>query len=395
MLVKNIVVIPDSFKGAVTSSEASGAITEGLRQVLPDAAITQIPVADGGEGTVDAMLAAGTGRSITAQVCGVFPGESINATYGILDSGDDTATAVVEMAACAGLPLAEGRKSAGKTTTYGVGELIAHAIEGGSKHVIVGAGGSATTDLGCGAAAALGVRFYNRSDEEFVPVGSTLKDVARIDATGAEEILSGISVTVMCDIDNPLAGPNGAAYIFGPQKGADPDTVKELDSGLIHVANIIKRDLEIDIAQVPGAGAAGGLGGGLLAFTGAELRPGIDTLLEAVRFTDIIKDADLIITGEGQIDGQSLSGKVPVGVSRWAAKHRGPDLPVVVLAGSIGEGIDDVYAEGVTAVFPIARRPGSLSEAIEHTAGNLTATAKDVARLTAFLTWERLSPATN
>lgn len=386
MLVKNIVVIPDSFKGAVTSSEACAAITEGLRQVLPDAVITQIPVADGGEGTVDAMLAAGTGRSITAQVCGVFPGESINATYGILDSADDTATAVVEMAACAGLPLAEGRKSAGTTTTYGVGELIAHAIKGGSKNVIVGAGVSATTDLGCGAAAALGVRFYNGSDEEFVPVGATLTDVARIDATGAEEILSGISVTVMCDIDNPLAGPNGAAYVFGPQKGADPDTVKELDSGLIHVADIIKRDLDIDIAQVPGAGAAGGLGGGLLAFTGAELRPGIDTLLEAVCFTDIIKDADLIITGEGQIDGQSLSGKVPVGVSRWAVKHRGPVLPVVVLAGSIGEGIDDVYAEGVTAVFPIARRPGSLSEAIAHTAENLTATAKDVARLTAFLT---------
>lgn len=379
--MRKIIVIPDSFKGALTSTEACSAITSGIQHVS-DAEVVQVPVADGGEGTVEAMLAAAGGELASAEVCGVFPGETVTAHYGLLSDTD----AVVEMAECAGLPLAEGRKDAPATTTYGVGELIRHAIGSGRSHIIVGAGGSATTDLGCGAAAALGVRFYNGSDEEFVPVGATLTDVARIDATGAEEILSGISVTVMCDIDNPLAGPNGAAYVFGPQKGADPDTVKELDSGLIHVADIIKRDLDIDIAQVPGAGAAGGLGGGLLAFTGAELRPGIDTLLDAVCFTDIIKDADLIITGEGQIDGQSLSGKVPVGVSRWAAKHRGPNLPVVVLAGSIGEGIDDVYAEGVTAVFPIARRPGSLSEAIEHTAENLTATAKDVARLTAFLT---------
>lgn len=371
-----IVVISDSFKGAVTSTGAHTAIAAGVRRGLPDARVIEIPVADGGEGTVEAMLAATGGTPAHAEVCGVFPGESVTAEYGLI--GDSTA--VVEMAACAGLPLVAGREDTTATTTYGVGELISHAIDQGSRRIIVGAGGSATTDLGCGAAAALGVRFFDSADDEFVPVGGTLKDVARIDASDAARSLEGISLTVMCDIDNPLAGPNGAARVFGPQKGADPQTVEMLDGGLRHVAGLIARD-GIDIAEVPGAGAAGGLAGGLMALCGAELQQGIDAVLEAVDFADVIKDADLILTGEGQIDGQSLSGKVPVGVARWAARHRPGDLPVVVFAGSIGDGIDEVYAEGVTAVIPIGRGPELLEEAISRTAENLEAAAENVTRL--------------
>lgn len=374
--MRKIIVIPDSFKGALSSTEACSAITSGIQHVS-DAEVVQVPVADGGEGTVEAMLAAAGGELASAEVCGVFPGETVTAHYGLLSDTD----AVVEMAECAGLPLAEGRKDAPATTTYGVGELIRHAIDSGRTHIIVGAGGSATTDLGCGAAAALGAQFFDEDGNSFVPVGKTLKDVARIDVSGVAEHLDGITITVMCDIDNPLAGPNGAAHIFGPQKGADLDTVRELDEGLRHVARIIRRDLGTDIANVPGAGAAGGLAGGLMAFTGAVLEPGINVVLEAANFDSLMADADLILTGEGQIDGQSLSGKVPVGVARWVRQHRGDSLPVVVLAGSIGAGIDDVYAEGITAVFPIGRCPESLPDAIGHTAENLSASARDIVRL--------------
>lgn len=373
----HIVVIPDSFKGAVTSREAHTAIAEGIRRAAPEARITEIPVSDGGEGTVAAMLAATGGRCVPAEVCGVFPGEKVTASYGLIDS----TTAVVEMASCAGLPLAEGRKNAAGTTTYGVGELIHRAVDDGARHVIVGAGGSATTDLGCGAAAALGVRFLTGEGDSFVPVGGTLSEVAAVDASVVRETLAGVRLTVMCDIDNPLTGPAGAAAVFGPQKGADAATVEDLDAGLAHVAGIIRRDLGVDIEKTPGSGAAGGLAGGLMAFCGASIRPGIDVMLDAAGFTELIADADLVITGEGQIDGQSLSGKVPVGVARRVARERGTNVPVVVLAGSIGPDIDGVYAEGVTAVLPIGRTPESLGDAIQHTYRNLAAAAQDVVRL--------------
>lgn len=379
----HIVVISDSFKGAVSSSEAHTAMEAGILAALPDARITGIPVADGGEGTVEAMLAATGGQPAHAEVCGVFPGERVQARYGFLDA----TTAIVEMAACAGLPLAEGRKDAAGTTTYGVGELIRRAIGSGARKVIIGAGGSATTDLGCGAAAALGVRFCDAEGEEFIPVGRTLRDVASVDSSLAHDILDGVELTVMCDIDNPLTGPQGAAYIFGPQKGADDATVEELDAGLAHVAAVISRDLGVDIDTVPGSGAAGGLAGGLMAFCGASIEPGIDVVLDAAGFSDVITDADLVFTGEGQIDGQSLSGKVPVGVARWVTRQRNEDLPVVVLAGSIGPDIEDVYAEGITAVFPIGRTPEPLADAIAHTSDNLEAAARDVTRLIARSAW--------
>lgn len=372
----HIVIVSDSFKGAITSREAHDAIALGVRRAVPQARITAIPVADGGEGTVDAMLAAGGGDIAVADVCGVFPGERVRARYGRLDS----TTAIVEMAECAGLPLADGRRQTEEATTYGVGELIREAVETGCRHVIVGAGGSATTDLGCGAAAALGVVFRDDEGEEFVPVGRTLSNVASIDTSGARRLLENVTLTVMCDIDNPLAGTTGAAHVFAPQKGADNATVQILDQGLSHVASLMARDHGIDIADIPGAGAAGGLAGGLMAFCGATLKPGIDAVLEAADFAAVIADADLIITGEGRIDGQSLSGKVPVGVARWAKRYR-DDLPVVVLAGSIGPDIDEVYGEGITAVFPIGRAPEPLHDAIEHTEENLAASAHSLVRL--------------
>ncbi|WP_182354636.1 glycerate kinase [Flaviflexus huanghaiensis] len=375
----HIVVVSDSFKGALTSAQAHAAIADGVRRALPGARVTEIPVADGGEGTVAAMLAATGGTAVDTEVCGVFPGERVSAGYGLMRSTPPTA--IVEMASCAGLPLAEGRTDSAAATTYGVGELVIRAAEAGAIRIIVGAGGSATTDLGCGAAAALGVRFFNSEGAEFVPVGATLCHVAAIDVSVARKRLAGVSLTVMCDIDNPLVGPNGAAHVFSPQKGADPETVTMLDDGLVHVARIISRDLGVDIANVPGAGAAGGLAGGLMAFCEAELQQGIDTVLEAVDFASVMSDADLVLTGEGQIDGQSLSGKVPVGVARWVTQHRGDSLPVVVLTGSVGDGIDGIYAEGITAVFSIGRGPQNLAEAMKQTASNLAASAFDVVRL--------------
>ncbi|WP_342319769.1 glycerate kinase [Corynebacterium mayonis] len=364
-----VIVVSDSFKGALGSQAANEAIASGVRAAAPEAEIIQIPVADGGEGTV-AALASISGSELTqAKVCGVFPGESIEASFALLNHD----TAAIETASCAGLPLAAGRLRPGAATTYGVGELIRAAVKAGAKKVIVGAGGSATTDAGCGAAAALGTVFLNDRGEPFVPTGDSLRQVAAIEASPVDDLPE---ITVMCDIDNPLYGPQGAAHVFGPQKGADPEMAELLDAGLRHVAGIIERDLGVDVAKVPGAGAAGGLAGGLMAFAGATLTPGIDTVLEANSFSQVVAGADLVITGEGRIDGQSLAGKVPVGVARRAG-----GIPVVVLAGAVDEGIEAVYEEGITAVFPINRQPLQLEQAMAATAKNLQAGAENVLRL--------------
>ncbi|MDY5784527.1 glycerate kinase [Corynebacterium sp.] len=373
-----IVVVSDSFKGALSSQGANAAVAAGVYRADPAADVIQIPVADGGEGTVAALVAAARGEIKEATVCGVFLGEPVTAAYGVLD---DT-TSVIEMAACAGLPLAAGRLDTGRATTFGVGELISHALNNGARHIIVGAGGSATTDMGCGAAAALGVRFYDAHEREFVPTGSTLSQVARIDTSAST--LRGARVTVMCDIDNPLTGPTGSAAVFGPQKGADREQVTLLDAGLAHIANLIERDHGLSVSEIPGAGAAGGLAAGLVAFADATLQPGIDAVLDAVSFGDIVVDADLVITGEGRIDGQSLSGKVPVGVARRAAAATGAaPPPVVVLAGSVDGDIDAVYSEGITAVFPIGAGPATLAEAMDNTEANLSNAARNVVALCA------------
>ena len=341
--LRRVILIPDSFKGTLSSTEICQAMASVLAVHQPQAELVALPVADGGEGSVDAFLAAVGGERVPVRVTGPFPGEQVEGFYGRLDGG----TAVVEMAAAAGLPLAEGRLAPALTTTYGVGELILAAARDGARRLVIGAGGSATTDLGTGAAAAVGVVFHDADGKPFVPTGATLDRITAIDTSGIDPRVRACELTVMCDIDNPLYGPRGAAHVFGPQKGADPAMVAFLDDQLRAGAAAIRRELGVDIAEVPGAGAAGGLAGGLLAFLGATLRQGIDVVLDATGFDDLVAGADLVLTGEGRIDSQSLSGKVVVGVARRASRH---GVPVIAVVGQAGEGYEGVFDLGVTRV---------------------------------------------
>ena len=352
--MKKAVLIPDSFKGTLSSAQICEIMGREIKRHFPDCAIVGIPVADGGEGSVDAFLTALGGEKIYVEVAGPYF-EPMRSFYGLIDEGR---TAVIEMAACAGLPLVGTRKDPSKTTTYGVGQLILDAAQRGVKKIIVGLGGSATTDAGCGAAAAIGVRFLNEAGACFVPVGGTLKDVVRIDMTDAAERLKGVEIVTMCDIDNPMYGLHGAAYVFGPQKGADPAMVKFLDDGLRHLGEVIKRDLGRDLTEVPGGGAAGAMGVGMVAFFGSSLQMGIETVLDTVDFDSIVAGADAVFTGEGKIDSQSLRGKVVIGVARRAKKQ---NVPVIAVVGGADLDVDDAYGEGVKAIFTINRLPQDLS----------------------------------
>ncbi len=345
--MKKVVVISDSFKGSLSSSQICGIAADCIHRFDPECNVVGLQVADGGEGTVDCFLETMGGEKVCLPVLGPWR-ENLEACYARI--GD---TAVVETAAAAGLPLVGERKDPSLTTTYGVGMQIRHAIEQGAKRIILGLGGSATNDGGCGCASALGVQFYDENNEPFCPVGNTLHRIARIDNSEAEHLLQGVSVEVMCDVDNPLCGPKGAAAIFGPQKGADAAMIQMLDKGLAHMASVVQQQLNQDVAQIPGAGAAGGFGAGAIAFMHASLRPGIDVVLDMVEFTKQLKNCDLVITGEGRIDGQSLGGKVPVGVSRCA---KGSGVPVIAIVGIIGDGIEAVYEEGITAIFNTNRK---------------------------------------
>lgn len=345
-----IVLIPDSFKGTLSSVEVCRVLRGCVELRLPGCEVRAIPVADGGEGSVDAFLAALGGEKVHARVAGPFF-EPVESFYGLTDGGK---TAIVEMAACAGLPLAGERRDPALTTTYGVGELIALAVEGGARKIILGLGGSATNDAGCGAAAALGVRFFDRTGTPFVPTGGTLGEVERIDVSAARERLRGVEITAMCDIDNPMYGENGAAYVFAPQKGAGPEQVRALDAGLRRLAGVMRRELGMDFAELPGAGAAGAMGAGVTAFLGASLQSGIESVLNAVDFDRAAADAELIFTGEGRLDSQSLRGKVVIGVAR-RAKRLGKRV-IAIVGGAEGE-LEAAYAEGVTAVFTTNRLP--------------------------------------
>ena len=371
--MKKVIVIPDSFKGTMSSKEVCETMAEAIKDYKENIEVISIPVADGGEGSVDAYLLALQGEKVWCQVKGPFF-EEMDAFYGRI--GEDTA--VVEMAACAGLPLVEGKANPMLTTTYGVGQLIDHAIQNGAKKIIVGLGGSCTNDGGTGAAAALGVRFYNKDGKTFIPTGGTLKDIIRIDAIECMERLAGIEIITMCDIDNPLYGKNGAAYIFAPQKGADEKMVEILDDGLRQLAERIDVWLGKDVAKLKGAGAAGGMGAGMVAFLGSKLQMGIETVLDVVNFEQLLEGADVVFTGEGKIDSQSLSGKVVMGVAK-RAKAKG--VPTIVLVGAIGEGVDPIYDEGVTAIFSINRAPIPFEEARHHSKENLYFMMKNVIRL--------------
>ncbi|NCC63343.1 MAG: glycerate kinase [Spirochaetia bacterium] len=345
--MNNILLIPDSFKGTMSSEQICSIMDRAIKRHYPQAKVTSIPVADGGEGSVDAFLQALGGEKKTLTVQGPFslPMESF---YGIIKQD----TAVIEMASCAGLPLVGDDLHPDKTTTYGVGELILDAAKSGCKHIIVGLGGSATNDGGCGAAAACGVVFKDKDGNSFVPTGGTMNQVASIDVSKLDPALAGIDITTMCDIDNPFFGPTGAAYIFAPQKGADEAMVKVLDANLQNLAAVIQRDCNIDVQAIPGSGAAGGMGGGMAAFFGSRLQMGIETVLETVNFDNLLQDADLVLTGEGKIDGQSLRGKVVIGVARRAKKA---DVPVLAIVGDIGDDVEGAYEEGVSGIFSINR----------------------------------------
>lgn len=342
--------MPDSFKGTVSSQRICQITAECLREVFPDAQTIAIPIADGGEGTVDAFLYRG-GKRRTATVNGPYF-EPVEGFYALIDD-----QAVIEMAACASLPMVEGRKNPMLTTTYGVGELICHALDDGARHMILGLGGSCTNDGGCGMAAALGVRFFNKNEEEFVPTGGTLKDIARIDASGLDKRLT--KLTVMCDIENPLYGTNGAAHVFAPQKGASKEQVELLDQGLRHLADMIRIYLNKDISSLKGGGAAGGMGAGAAAFLNGELTAGIDVILESADLASLLKDADLVITGEGSCDAQSLMGKALSGIARYT-KTAG--VPLIVVAGGVKGDIKAFYDAGVHAVVSCTRRPIAFKE---------------------------------
>lgn len=372
--MKKAVLIPDSFKGTLPSSRICEIIGGEIKARWPECRVVSVPVADGGEGSVDCFLAAAGGEKIEIEVTGPFF-EPVKAFYGVTGGG---AAAVIEMAACAGLPLVEDRKDPLATTTYGVGELIIDAARRGCKKIIVGLGGSCTNDMGAGAACAAGIRFFDGDGREFVPTGGTLKDIARIDASGLSKLLEGVEITAMCDIDNPLYGPSGAAYVFAPQKGAGPAEVRLLDEGLKSAAEVVRRDLGADAANLAGGGAAGGMGAGMAAFFGAKLQMGIETVLDTVGFEELIKDADFVFTGEGKLDSQSLMGKVVIGVARRAAAL---GVPVVALVGGYEEELDEARRQGVTAVFSINRLPQDLSVSRFDSEKNLALTAGNVLEL--------------
>lgn len=374
--MEKILLVPDSFKGTLPSRQVCQVMAGQLRRFFPQAQVKSIPVADGGEGSVEAFLAAAGGERRTRTVTGPF-GEPVEAFYGILGDGR---TAVIEMAACAGLPLAEGRLNPERATTYGVGELLLAAKEAGCTKAILGLGGSCTNDGGVGAAAALGAKFTRADGAAFIPTGGTLGEIAALDVSPVAQALQGMELTAMCDIDNPLYGEAGAAAVFAPQKGADAAMVARLDAGLRHLGQVAARCLGRDFSHLPGAGAAGGLGFGMAAFCGAQLRMGIDAVLDAVGFDSLLPGTDVVFTGEGKIDSQSARGKVVSGV---AARCRKAGVPVVAVVGQIGQGFEEMYQQGLTAVFSINRAAQPFAESRFHAGENLALTMENIARLLA------------
>ncbi|MFK7680413.1 glycerate kinase [Priestia megaterium] len=368
-----IVIAPDSFKESLTALNVCEAVEKGIRTHFPNAEISKVPMADGGEGTVQSLVDATGGQIIQAKVTGPL-GKEVEAFYGILGDGK---TAVIEMAAASGLHhVPVDKRNPLITTTRGTGELILKALDQKVKHIIIGIGGSATNDGGAGMAKALGAKLLDANGAEMKEGGGSLNQLAAIDLTNLDSRLAEVKVEVACDVDNPLTGETGASAVFGPQKGATPDMVKQLDRNLAHYAAVIEKEMDIHIQNVPGAGAAGGIGGGLLAFLSAELNPGVDIVIEATQLESYIKDADLVITGEGRIDGQTIYGKTPIGVAKTAKKH---SVPVIAIAGSIGTGSEAVYEHGISALFSVVPGAVDLSEALEKAGENIERTAKNVA----------------
>jgi len=370
-----IAIAPDSFKECAAASRVALAMATGVRRAVPEAQLDLIPLADGGEGTVEALVSATGGRIVAAAATGPL-GEPLETFYGVLGDGR---TAVIETAAASGLHrVPPERRDPRIATTRGTGELLRHALEAGYRRIVVGLGGSATNDCGAGLAQALGYSLQDADGRELPAGGAALSRLARIDARDVLHALHEAEIVAACDVDNPLCGPRGASRVYGPQKGATPEAVEELDAALCRAGEIIERDLGVPVLDLPGAGAAGGLGAGVVAFAGATLRPGIELVAEATDLEGRVARADLVLTGEGALDAQTAHGKTPVGVARLAKRH---GVPVVALAGRLGDGYKAVYAHGVDAAFSIVPGPMPLEEALARADELLANAAEAVTRL--------------
>lgn len=367
------ILIPDSFKGTMSSETICGIMAKAIRKFEPEAQIVSIPVADGGEGSVDAFLTALGGERVQAVVTGPL-GRPVSSFWGKMEQGK---TAVIEMAAAAGLPQVGDTPDPAGATTYGVGELMRAALDEGCSKIILGLGGSATTDGGCGMASALGAVFKDAQGEAFIPAGGTLNRISRVDLSGLDSRLSSVEIIAMCDIDNPLYGPEGAAFVFGPQKGADSKMVCLLDQGLRHLAEVMHSQYGCTEEGTAGAGAAGGLGYGMRAFLGARLQMGIETVLDTVRFDETVQGARLVFSGEGKIDSQSVRGKVVIGVARRTQRA---GVPLIAVVGDIGDDIEEAYERGVSAIFSINRVAVPYQQARVRAAEDLRLTVENIMR---------------
>lgn len=369
-----VVVAPNAFKGSMTATDAAEAMARGVLNACPQAEVIKVPVADGGDGLAEVLLDALDGEARTITVKGPR-GSPVQAAFCFAPALN---LAAIEMASASGLALlAAAQQNPLLTTTYGTGELISAALDLNVDHIVVGIGGSATNDGGIGMAAALGARFLDAEGDDVEPVGGSLQNIRRIDVSGLDERIARVRFEAICDVDNPLLGPDGAAHVYGPQKGAGPEQVKQLDAGLANLAAIIEADLGRDVRELPGAGAAGGLGAGLHAFVNAELRRGVDLVLELVGLEEQLTAAELVLTGEGQIDFQTAFGKAPAGVALRAKAH---GIPCIVMAGGIGERISDLHQVGIDAVFSLCPGPVTLEQAMAQGPDYLCAATEQVMR---------------
>ena len=368
-----VVIAPDSYKESLTAMEVATAIESGFKEIMPDAEYIKLPMADGGEGTVQSLVDATGGDIVTVEVTGPL-GQPVEGFYGLLGDGS---TAVIEMAAASGLHLVEpDERNPLLTTTYGTGELIKAALDRGVDHIIIGIGGSSTNDGGVGMAQALGAKLVDANGVDLPFGGGALADLVSIDLSGLDSRLATVQLEVACDVDNPLCGPKGASHIFGPQKGATPEMVTELDANLAHYAEVIRQTNGKEVINQSGAGAAGGLGAALLGLFDATLRPGICIVMDAVNLAEVVKDADLVITGEGRIDSQTIHGKTPIGVARTAKLY---NLPVIGIAGSTAQDCRVVHDHGLDAVYSVVLGATDLPTALKEAAFNVEMTSRNIA----------------
>lgn len=372
-----IVLAPDSYKNSLTAKEVAQAMRKGFEKVYPDAEYVNVPMADGGEGTVQSLVDAKHGQIVTEEVVNPL-GNKTEAHYGLINEGN---VAVIEMAEASGIQfINQFTQNPYITTTFGTGELIKSAIEHGAKTIIIGIGGSATNDGGAGMAQALGAHLLDANGEELQYGGAMLKKLAKIDTSEMLPELDDVKIIIASDVTNPLTGANGASHVFGPQKGANPEMVEFLDEALSHYADILKHDLNQDLENVPGSGAAGGLGAGLLAFTNSQMRSGVEIVVDYTDLKEKVKNADVVVTGEGQIDFQTKFGKTPIGVAK-ATKEINPNATVIAIAGSVGEKISELYPLGIDAIFTCVPGVEELSKAIQDTDKNLQQVSENIARL--------------